>query len=253
MIELRAALIPFITLTAASPAYASPQKCTPAEDLISAVTTIAGFSQEMTRDLSLDMVLKITTQDGGVLGERVFYRAPDAVETDLPIDADNVLTGTEALAGADIAGELCRAAPAGGVVTDKSSVSASMQFVFNSAGGSHDMDTIEAGLKSGRNQLKALAPAPARLLVPRLRYIVIEKTDKAAPDPVITALRGGAPLTDVPLQYYGGLPTLAVSDLKKARADAITIAGGAYRLLAMPKPGKDALSDTPSPPAAAAP
>ena len=243
-------LIPAVLAALTAPAYASTQKCTPAEDLVVAMTTLSKLPADMTDTLTMTMVLHITKEDGSPLGERVFYRAPDGGETDLPVDADNKMTGAQDLAGADARGELCRANTAGGDTDEKSTVSANMAFTYNDAGGVHSAGSVIEGAKDGRGQLKALAPAAVRLMVPKLKYVVASKVDKDGPDLTVTALRGAAAADGVALEYFQGMPAFSVAGLKKSKADSIRITGGAYKLLAMPKPAKGDLSDTPQTPAA---
>ncbi len=238
----------------AAPALASTPKCTPAEDLVNAMTKMAAYPDALTDTLKLEMVLVITKEDGTKLNERVFYRAPDGAQTPLPVDEDNIMTGTQALAGADAKGELCRAPHEGGAsLEERSSIEANMMFAYNDAGGLHSANSIIDGAKDGREQLKALAPAAARLLVPKLKYVLVRSDDETGGPLTVTALRGDAPVDDFDVHYTGDLPAFPVAALKKAKVDAIRIEGGAYTLMAMPKPGKDALSDAPKPAPAAEP
>lgn len=243
---------PILTATAlaafATPVNALAAKCTPAEDLVVAMTTLSGFAPDITDTLKLDMVLQVTQEDGSALGERVFYRAPDGTETAMTIGADNVMSDADILAGADARGELCREASAGEALAEMSSFSANMKFVYNDAGGSHMAASVIKGASDGRAQLKALAPAAVRLMVPKLKYVVASKTDKAGPDITVTAMRGDAAAGAFKLQYFQGMPTFSVANLKKSKADRVLITGGAYELLAMPKPDKGDLSDTPQVP-----
>lgn len=245
MTYLTKAAFTAVLLSAAIPAHASALKCTPAEDLVVAMTTLSGFAPELTDRLKLDMVLHVTREDGSPLGERVFYRAPDGAETAMTIDAQNVMSGADVLAGADARGELCRSAKEGAAIADSSSFSASMKFAYNDAGGTHSADALMEGAADGRKQLKALAPVAVRLMVPKLRYVVASKTDKAGPDLTVTAMRGDAPVDAFQVHYIEGMPTVSLAALKKAGADRIVITGGPYDLLAMPKPDKGELSDTP--------
>lgn len=209
------------------------------------MSTLSGFPDDMTDSLTLKMVLEVTKEDGGVLGERVFYKSPDGDETDLPIGENNILTGTDVLANADAAGELCREGPAGVAPAEKSRFSANMAFAYNTAGGSHTSASLFDGAKDGRNQLKALAPAAVRLMVPRLRYVVVARDHKTGSVPVVTVLRAGAPIDDFKVQYYQGMPTFTLADLKSVKADTVKIDSPGYELMAMPKPNRKLLSDTP--------
>ena len=132
-------------------------------------------------------------------------------------------------------------------------MSANMEFAYLDAGGTHSAASIIKGAQDGRDQLKALAPAAVRFMVPKLKYVVVRRDDAPAAPLSVSALRGGKPVEGFNIQYLGDLPAFSLADLKKVKADAVRIEGGAYTLLAMPKPGKGALADKPLPAQAAKP
>lgn len=230
----------------AFPAHASSPQCTSAEDLVVAMTTLGGFAADITDTIKLDMVIRVTKGDGSALGERVFYRAPDGTETAMTIDAENIMTGADVLAGADARGELCREASAGAQPVIGSDFSANMKFAYTDAGGVHSASSIVEGAADGRAQLKALAPMAVRLMVPKLKYIVASKINPEDPALTVMAMRGDAPAPGrFTVQYFQGMPVFSVASLKASKADRVVITGGPYELLAMPKPGKGDLSETP--------
>lgn len=248
---LRALILPALVLNTAVAASALSEKCTPAEDLIKALTSLADMPAELTDSLALQLRIRVTAEGGGPLNERVFYRLPDGSRADLPLDEDNIMSGAQGLAGADPATQFCRARNDGKDVADKSNLSVDLAFDYNEAGGAHTAETLLDGLSDGTAQMKTLAPAAVRLFVPKLKYIVAAPAQEGGPAPVVTAYKGGEALPDFPVSYYEGLPTFSGAALKKSGADNVQITGAPYVLKAMPKPKRGDLSDSPQSPAEA--
>ena len=248
---LRALILPALVFNAAVAASAQNEKCTPAEDLIKAVTSLADMPAELTDSLALQLRIRVTGEAGSPLNERVFYRLPDGTQTDLPLDEDGVMSGTRSLAGADPTTQFCRTRNDGKDVADKSNLSVDLAFDYNEAGGAHKTDALLDGLSDGTAQMKSLAPAAVRLFVPKLKYIVAAPAQEGGPAPVIATYKSGEALPGFPVFYYKGLPTFSGAALKKSGADTVRITGAPYVLKAMPKPKRAHLSDSPQLPAQA--
>lgn len=242
---LAAALLTGLILTPT--AFASEPKCTEAKDLVELFDKMSSFTADQTDTLSLQMDLIALKEDGSVMTERMFYRAPDGVETDLTIEADGEVSNLPILAGKSEEGEMCRAGRNGETPEQKSSMSMNIGFNFHNKSGSHSFDEIKDGLTDGTAQMKSLAPAAVRMLVPKLKYIVATPDNPDTQTVVLTAQKDGQPVV-LDVKYYAGMQAISLADLKKARADSVLVTGGPYVLQAMPKPGKDELSDTPQSP-----
>lgn len=234
---MRLIFVTAVLLTLSSPALAQQaERCTEAEDLIKAMTTLPSFDADMTSPVKMKLQLRAEQEGAPVTDQRFFYR--DGVEIiELPLSADGVLQDTHKMSSKNQEAELCRASLDDSDTSENISMNAQMTFDYAPGGGTYDVATLEEGAKEGRNQLKALAPAAVRLLVPKLTHIVVSAPDESGPLPVVTTLVDGEPRAAFkPTVMEEQRIMIALSDLKKHKIDEIKITGGSYLLQASMKP-----------------
>jgi len=106
-----------------------------------------------------------------------------------------------------------------------------VHFLTNS--GYHDLATLEDGLKDGKSHYKKMVPAAMRMLVPSLKYVMIEYDVEDTP-PQFTAVKGQEPIEGLEHETFCELAMIKVIDLEKLGADGLKIMGGAYNLTPVP-------------------
>lgn len=230
-------------------AQAQETKCSEAKPLVKAVNAMQAFPDTLTDSLQLALKIYVRHADGSPVTQRMFYRAPEGRELDFDMTPSGQMDALSVLIGQDARGELCRVVPntASSVTSDdesesKVTLSVETVFTFTSRSGEHSVSEIEDGLRDGTKQMKSLAPAAVRLLVPRLKYIAAQPEDAAAAQVVMSVMKDGTVLEGL-VRFDGQVPVVPLAALKRAKADKVVISGGAYRLLGVPKIEKQALSD----------
>ncbi|MEE9347169.1 MAG: hypothetical protein V3U82_03175 [Robiginitomaculum sp.] len=239
-------------ISAQSAAPDGPVKCTGAKMMLGLLNKMPEIPADKTDVLTLKMEMFATKIDGSPIDQRFFYRPPStkgAGKGDIAMifDDEGKFINLDALIGQSKKGELCREMDGG---DKKVQMGMSFQMPFNSNNGSHSLTELVEGLADGTAQMKGIAPGPARMLVPKLRYIIITPANGDGNDDSTiraTLLRGGVVVDDIPARFLGPNRVFSIAALKKAKIDSLSITGGPYQLQAMPNPDKGALSDSPQP------
>lgn len=99
----------------------------------------------------------------------------------------------------------------------------SMDVLWMSTPGTHDLADIEDGLKDGRSHYKKLAGAMA-MLVPKFTHIAVRHPNRETP-PKVFATRAGADVGEPEFEDYDGTRFVSVKAIEALGADAIRIDG----------------------------
>jgi len=110
-------------------------------------------------------------------------------------------------------------------------ISSDVHFLTNN--GYHDLATLKDGLKDGKSHYKKMVPAAMRMLVPSLKYVMIEYEAEDTP-PQFTAMKGQEPVTGLEHETFCELAMIKVKDLEKLGADGLKVMGGSYNLTPVP-------------------
>ncbi len=98
--------------------------------------------------------------------------------------------------------------------------------------GTHDLETLEDGLKDGRSHWKKMVGAMG-FLVPKFDHIAVAGEDRDAP-PIVTALKDGKPIGTPEGEFFDGARMVDIDVLEDLGADAIRVEASAYRMTPSP-------------------
>jgi hypothetical protein len=117
-------------------------------------------------------------------------------------------------------------------VTEGDSAEASMNFFFpyKRTDGAFPIDEINEGAKDGSKVMNGLAPGGLGFAVPGLKALDIRPETVGGPIPSFEFTRKGTPV-DVDVYTYQDQRLIRLKDIKKSKADMLTITGP-YRALA---------------------
>lgn len=180
-----------------------------------------------------------TIRDGGVLPERLFLRENGA-ENNFTLDGEGKVTDFKKIATASKSAELCSEDPSReGTPRGEGigfSIDNDVQFLKNT--GYHDLATLKDGLKDGKSHYKKMAPAPIRMMMPKMSHVMInyELEDTVHQ---FSAMKGQTPLAGLVSDQHCGQTIIKIEDLEALGGDGLQISGGAYTL--SPVPNKKAL------------
>ena len=214
--------------------------CFPAKGITEFVSKFENIDADK-RD-TVDMLFAATfkVEDGGVLPARIFTR-DDGTERDFTLQPDGTVPDFQNIASVSEAAELCSEDPSRvgtphGETSINFSLTNDVHFLAND--GYHDLATLQDGLKDGKTHYKKMMPAAMRMLVPSLKYVMIEYEAEDTP-PQFTAMKGQEPVEGLEHETFCSLAMIKVKDLEKLGADGLKIMGGAYNLT--PVPGRKTL------------
>lgn len=209
--------------------------CFPAKGITEFVSKFQNLDADK-RD-TVDMLFAATfkVEDGGVLPARIFTR-DNGVENDFTLQPDGKIPDFEKIGTVSEAAELCSEDPSRvGLPHGETSIKFSMvndvHFLTNS--GYHDLATLKDGLKDGKTHYKKMVPAAMRMLVPSLKYVMIEYDVEDTP-PQFTAMKSDMPVAGLEHETFCDLAMIKVKDLEKLGADGLKVMGGSYNLTPVP-------------------
>lgn len=208
--------------------------CFPAENITKMVAKFQSLGADK-RD-TVDMLFEATfkVKDGGELPARIFTR--DAgVEKNFTLNPDGSVPDFDKIGTVSESAELCAEDPSREGTPRGQGISFSMSndvhFLTNS--GYHDLATLQDGLKDGKSHYKKMVPGAMRMLVPTLKYVMIEYDVEDTP-PQFTAMKGQEPVEGLQHETFCELAMIKVKDLEKLGADGLKVMGGSYSLTPVP-------------------
>ena len=214
--------------------------CFPAKGITEFVSKFQNIDADK-RD-TVDMLFAATfkVEDGGVLPARIFTR-DNSTEKDFTLQPDGSVPDFKNIASVSETAELCSEDPTRvgtphGETSIKFSLTSDVHFLSND--GYHDLPALEDGLKDGKTHYKKMMPAAMRMLVPSLKYVMIEYEAEDTP-PQFTAMKGQEPVEGLEHETFCSLAMIKVKDIEKLGADGLKIMGGDYNLT--PVPGRKTL------------
>lgn len=209
--------------------------CFPAKGIVEIVSKFQNLDADKRDTVDMFFEAKFKVNDGGVMPNRIFIR--DAgTETDFTIDADGNISDFVAIGKASETAELCSEDPSrvgtarGG---DDMQFSLESDVYFLSHNGYHDLAALQDGLKDGKTHYKKMLPGPMRMLVPSLKYVMIEYDVEDTP-PQYSAMNGQMPVEGLSHETFCELPMIKVKDLEELGADGLKVMGGTYKLTPVP-------------------
>jgi len=126
---------------------------------------------------TVDMLFEASfkVKDGGALPARIFTR--DAgVEKNFTLNPDGTVPDFDNIGRVSETAELCSEDPTREGTPHGEGlnfgISSDVHFLTNN--GYHDLETLKDGLKDGKSHYKKMVPAAMRMLVPTLKYVMIE-------------------------------------------------------------------------------
>jgi len=208
--------------------------CFPAKDIMKFVSKFQNIDAEKRDTVDMIFSAKFKANDGGVLPERIFIR-DNGVEQNFKLAPDGEVPDFKNIGTASEAAELCSEDPSReGTPQGEGlnfSISSDVHFLTNT--GYHDMASLEDGLKDGKSHYKKMVPGPMRMLVPSLKYVMIEYETEDTP-PQYSAMKGDTPVEGLDHVTFCELPIIKVKDLEDLGADGLKVMGGAYKLSPVP-------------------
>jgi hypothetical protein len=214
----------------AAPAFAG-EPCQSAKNIVKVAKSFYGDNPELTNIVTPKFTLALKGINGAADPTAIRYRY-EGVEDTLPI-VNGRLEDFETVAGWSKDGEICRLidgelAP----VTEGDSTEASMNFFFpyKRTDGVFTIDEIREGAKDGSKVMSSLAPGGLGFVVPGLKALDIRPETIGRAVPAIAFTRNGT-VVDVDIYPYQDQRLIRLKDIKKSKADTLTITGS-YRAFA---------------------
>jgi len=244
-IFLLAGLLTFAPVAAEDKEDAAPKlrelvNCFPAKGITEFVSKFQGIDSDK-RD-TVDMIFAATfkVKDGGAMPKRLFMR-DNGAEIDFSLNADGSVPDFVKIGEASETAELCNEDPTRvgtpqGTNDMSFSINNDVHFLTND--GYHDLATLEDGLEDGKTHYKKMVPGAMRMLVPSLKYVMIEY-DAEDTQPQFSAMNGKEPVEGLEHETFCDLAMIKVKDIEKLGGDGLKIMGGAYKLT--PVPGRKTL------------
>ena len=219
-----------------APALRERINCFPAKN----IRTMAAKFQKIDADKrdTVDMIFAaiFTAKDGGALPDRLFIREEGA-EQNFTLNADGSVPDFARIGSVSEDAELCMEDPSREGTPRgeglKLSIGSDVQFLENT--GYHDMATLKDGLKDGKTHYKKMVPAPMRMLVPKLNYVMIVY-DAEKTSPQFTAMKGQTPIDGLDHEIFCDNAMINIKDMEALGADGLKVMGGAYKLTPVPGP-----------------
>lgn len=104
---------------------------------------------------------------------------------------------------------------------------------FKNRSGNYTLEELKEGTKDGKDLLKRMLPAVARMFMPDTDHLSL-RYDAIDTPPQITAFKGRQALPPIPTEFYNESHVFYLGELKDMGADRLVIAGGAYQLSPVP-------------------
>ena len=209
--------------------------CFPAKGIAQFVSKFQNIDADKRDTVDMLFEAKFNVKDGGVMPSRIFMR-DQGVESDFVLDAEGHVPDFINIAKTSETAELCIedpsrvGTPRGG---DDMSFSLDNDVHFLTNSGYHDMATLKDGLKDGKTHYKKMVPGAIRMLVPNLKYVMIEyEVEDTVPQ--YSAMKGQTALEGLDHVTFCDLPMIKVKDIESLGADGLKVTGGAYKLTPVP-------------------
>lgn len=221
----------------AAPELRELVNCFPAKGITDFVSKFQKIDADKRDTVDMLFEAKFDIKDGGPLPRRIFIRDQGS-ETDFTLNQDGGVPDFVNIGMAPKTAELCSEDPSR-VGTPKGGddvsfgISSDVHFLANS--GYHEVSTLQDGLKDGKTHYKKMVPGPMRMLVPTLKYVMIEY-DVEETTPQYSAMKGQVPIEGLEHTSFCEMAMIKVKDLEDLGADGLQIQGGAYKLTPVPGP-----------------
>lgn len=219
-----------------APALRERINCFPAKNITKMVEKFQKIDADKRDTVDMVFAAKFTAKDGGVLPERIFIREA-GTEDNFTLGEDGSVPDFAKIGSVSEAAELCSEDPSReGTPRGEGlsfSINSDVHFLENT--GYHDVTTIKDGLKDGKTHYKKMVPAPMRMLVPKLSYVMIEyEVEKT--EPQFTAMKGQTPVDGLEHIVFCDSAMIKIKDIEALGADGLKVMGGTYKLTPVPGP-----------------
>lgn len=218
-----------------APALRELINCIPASGISEFVAKFDGLDADKRDTVDMLFEAKLDVNDDGVLPTRIFLRDGE-MEDDFALTADGTIADFRKIGKASKTTEFCLEDPTR-IGTKKGGnevrfgMSNNVHFLTND--GYHDLATLKEGLKDGKSHYKKMAPAAMRMLVPSLKYVMIEYENEET-TAQFSAIKDGVPVEGLTHESFCGSVMIKVKDLEKLEAEGLKVMGGAYNLTPVP-------------------
>ena len=210
--------------------------CFPAKNIAQFVSKFQDLDADKRDTVDMMFAATFKVKDGGSLPERVFLR-DNGVEDNFTLNADGNVPDFIKIGSASETVELCSEDPSREGTPRGEGISFSIEndVHFLDSSGYHDVAAMKEGLKDGKSHYKKMVPAPMRLLVPKLTYVMIEY-DAEDTTPQYSALNGQEVVEGLTHETFCKTTMIKLKDIEDLGADGLKVMGGAYKLTPVPKP-----------------
>jgi len=211
--------------------------CFPAKGMSEFVSKFQDIDADKRDTVDMLFEAKFSVLDGGAMPSRIFTR-DQGVEIEYTLDRNGNMLDFTNIGKASEEAELCfedpsRAGTPKGGGAMSFSIDNDVHFLEND--GYHDIASLQDGLKDGKTHYKKMVPGAMRMLVPSLKYVMIEY-DVEDTAPQFSAMKGQTTVEGLENTSFCDLAMIKVKDLEKLGADGLKIMGGAYKLTPVPGP-----------------
>ena len=210
--------------------------CSSAKKIIRLINKFQGLDADKRDTVDMLFDANFGVQDGGVLPERVFMR-DNGVEENFTVDAEGNISDFSKIGKASKTSELCSEDPSReGMPRGEGirfNLTSDVTFLENT--GYHDLATLKDGLKDGKSHYKKMVPAPMRVIVPKMTYVMIDyENDDTRPQ--FTAMQAQTPTAGLDHATFCDNAMIKIEDLETLGADGLKVMGGPYKLAPVPDP-----------------
>jgi len=211
--------------------------CFPAKGITEFVSKFKNLEADKRDTVDMLFAAKFKVNDDGALPERLFLRDKGA-EDNFTLNAQGDVPDFQKIGLASESAELCsedpsrEGTPRGG---DELSFSIENNVYFLNNSGYHSLTDIKDGLKDGKTHYKKMVPGAMRMLVPKLKYVMIEYNDENTV-PQYSAMTGQTPIEGLEHVTFCNNAMIKLKDLEALGADGFKVMGGAYNLTPVPGP-----------------
>jgi hypothetical protein len=210
--------------------------CFPAKNITKFVSKFENMDAEKRDIVDMRFEAKFEAKDGGVLPERIFMRE-NGTETDFTLEADGTVPDFNKIGAASDDAELCSEDPSREGTPRGNDLSFSIEnnVHFHDRSGYHTLAAMKEGLKDGKSHYKKMVPAPMRMIVPKLSYVMIEY-DTENTTPQYSAMSGDAPIEGLTHETFCNTAMIKIKDFEVLGGDGLKVMGGPYNLTPVPGP-----------------
>lgn len=210
--------------------------CFPSKSITKFVSKFQDLDADKRDTVDMVFAAKFEAKDGGALPARIFVR-DNGTETDFTLADDGTVPDFINIGSASETAELCSEDPSREGTPRGEGINFSVQndvhFLENS--GYHDVATMKEGLKDGKSHYKKMVPAPMRMLVPKLNYVMIEY-DAEDTAPQYSAMKGQTAIEGLTHETFCKTAMIKLKDIEALGGDGLKVMGGSYNLTPVPGP-----------------